>query len=184
MNSPIPPVISSAKVASEHVASCALMRMWLLGTVTRIWIRPGFACCEGPNEKISDDIGLWLAVAGFAWESKGGPVSVCLQSEPHLQPAAEIIKRSPLLCYHTRFKPFRVFTPEELINHTSGLVWEVLESHQEAILELAAVVRKKKTVDRKAILSIIQRCDTSPNWETWRPEVIQFMVNALARLGY
>ncbi len=169
---------ASDQLCAEHAASCALMQFLLLRKATRISAMPGHACCEATGNKVSNEIALWLTLAGYAWESKGQPVSVNLTDETHLLPAAIIIQNNPSLRFHICFEPFAIFSPEELINHSVKLIWEVLDAYQPTVIELVALAREKKLIGRKTILRVVYSHTPPLSCMLWSPEVIDFLNRA------
>jgi hypothetical protein len=130
------------------------------------------------NHKVSPEVALWLTLAGYAWESKGQPVSVNLADESHLLPAAIEIYQNPELRFHICFEPFAIFSPEELINHSVKLIWEVLDAYQPTVIELADLAREKKLIDRRTILRVVYSHTPPLSCMLWSPEVIDFLNRA------
>lgn len=147
------------------------MQVLLLNTATKIWAAPNLASCECLDFEVDPSIELWLALAGYAWESRGEPVSVNLAQERHFLPAAIVISENPYLLFHVGFEPASVFSPEELINHTVKLVWEVLEAYQGTVLELSALALKKKMIGRKNILRVVNSRPPGLSKLLWCDEV-------------
>lgn len=172
----------SEQRCAEHVASRALIQVLLLSTAPKFSIKPGRAYCEAAPSDACADVCLWLSLAGFAWASKGAPISVCLdKNEDHLLPAAGIIKRNPNLRFHIFFEPFAILPPEALINYTVELLWEVLEAYEETVLVLAEMARKWEVVGRKTVLDVVTSRKPTPGSMLWRPEVADMLENARSR---
>ena len=169
---------ASDQLCAEHVASCALLQVLLLRKATKILALPGHACCVAIGHKVSPEIALWLTLAGYAWESKGEPISVRLADESYLLPAEMVIYSNPDLRFHICFEPFAIFSYEELINHSVKLIWQVLESYQSTVIELANLVRQEKMVGRRKIICVVNSHTPPLSCKPWSPEVIDLVNRA------